>query len=329
MKILLIAHGRIPIPPPGWGAVEACLWSQKQYLEQLGHTVHIANTLNIHDVIAKAHREDYDFVHTNNELFVRECVAYLKLPFAVTSHHPLLHVFDPHDPDRYPGLRYLFEDTRCAPVNIVLSDTIREKYLRSGYRGLLRVLGNGVETDDFRWAPAGNGRAVCVGRVQPRKRQAWLAEAVRGRVPLDFVGPGDPAACAALDDGRTTRYLGEWDRPGLHERLTDYSCLALLSQSEAAPKVVLEALAAGLSLVVSEGCTANLTPAPFITVIREDERQPDVVADAMRAAIDANGAYRHEIRQYAIERFDYRTVVIPEYVRIMHEVREHFHVPCG
>jgi glycosyltransferase involved in cell wall biosynthesis len=328
MKILLIAHGALPVPPTGWGAIEACMWSQKQYLEELGHTVDIANTRAIHQVISEANRRQYDFVHTQNELFVLECVAHLQRPFAITSQHPALHVFDPDGPEPSAGMRYLFEDTLRAPVNLVVSETIRDLYLRCGYEGFLRILLNGVETEQFRWAPAGNGRAVCVGQISPRKRQQWLERAARGRVPVDFVGPGDPR-CATFVDNQSTRYLGEWSRTELHERLTEYSCLALLSESEASPKVVVEALAAGLSLVVSEACTATLTPAPFITVIPERDRRPEVVVDAIQAAIDANHGYRAEIRQYAIERFDYRTAIIPEYVGLIEQIREYFRAMTG
>ena len=66
-----------------------------------------------------------------------------------------------------------------------------------------------------------------------------------------------------------------WDKPTLYERLGEYnSCLVLLSESEAAPKVVLEGLAAGLSVVITEACRANLTDEEFITVIPDEARTP-------------------------------------------------------
>jgi glycosyltransferase involved in cell wall biosynthesis len=87
--------------------------------------------------------------------------------------------------------------------------------------------------------------------------------------------------------------------------------------------VVLEALAAGLSLVISEACTANLTEEAFITVIPDGENRPDVIAHAIQTAIDRNVTHRAAIRRYARERFDYASVV-PEYVEIIEQCREYF-----
>ncbi len=324
MNIALIAHGGTPIPPNGHGAVESILWWLKQHLELLGHRVDIANTRAIHEVIHEANRRRPDFVHVHNELFVLECVAHLRRPFAVTSHHGQLHRFDPDDAGASRGLWYLFEDTLRAPANIVLSERIRQLYLRRGYPHFLRVLRNGVETEQFRLAPQGNGKAVCLGQISARKRQDRLAEVARHGVAVDFIGPwnrGDATGFSAHD---TARYVGAWDKTTLYERLSDYSCLALLSESEASPKVTLEALAAGLSIVITEACAANLAPQPFITIIPDAEARPEVIAEAIRSAIDANPRHRSDARQYAWERFDY-SVVAREYVPIMEEAIEYFH----
>jgi glycosyltransferase involved in cell wall biosynthesis len=323
MKIGLIAHGALSIPPTGWGAVEVTIWWKKQYLERLGHSVDIANTRSIHDVIHVANRLRYDFVHCHSEFFVLECIAHLRRPFAITSHCGGLHRYNPEATDRHGGFHYLFEDTLRAPANIVLSDHIRDLYLRSGYTNLLRVLRNPVEAENFRVAPQGNGRAICLGLVCPRKRQGWLAEIARDRVSVDFVGPRGTDRDTGFAEHATAKYLGVWDKTTLYEQLTSYSCLVLLSESEAAPKVVLEALAAGVSVVISEACAANLTDEDFITVIPDGETRQDVIAHAIQTAIDRNASQRDRIRQYAMERFDF-AVVINEYVDIIEEVREYF-----
>jgi glycosyltransferase involved in cell wall biosynthesis len=322
VKIALIAHGELPVPPQGHGAVEQAVWCWKQYLERAGHSVDIANTRAIHKVILDVNRRAYDFVHCHSELFVLECVAHVTRPLAVTSHHGALHQFDPDVPDRYPAFHYLFADTLRAPANIVLCERVREIYQRAGYRHLLRVLPNAVETDRFRWAPQGNGRAVCVGRICQRKRQRWLAEIACQGIAVDFVGPWNRRSEAGFAEHEHARYLGEWDKATLYDRLTDYSCLVLLSESEGAPKVVLEALAAGLSVVIGEPCTANLTNEAFITVIPDGETRPDVIAHAIQTAIDRNGAQRDAIRAYAKQRFDYEAL-LPRYLGIIEEVRDY------
>ena len=44
MKIALIGPGIMPIPPPGWGAVEILIWDYYKELTAQGHEVVIINT---------------------------------------------------------------------------------------------------------------------------------------------------------------------------------------------------------------------------------------------------------------------------------------------
>jgi glycosyltransferase involved in cell wall biosynthesis len=317
MRIALVAAGGVPIPPRSWGAVEGTIWHRKQWLERHGHTVDVYNSFMVHEVVHALNARPYDFVHCHTELFVLPLNAHLRHSYALTSHFGGLHRFVPGGPD-YPAFEYLFRDSLTAPANIVLSERVRDLYLGSGYRGFLRVLRNAVETDAFRLADRGNGKAICVGMISTRKRQAWLADAAAGRVEVDFVGPWDARGEPGFNPRETVRHLGVWDKATLYEHLTDYSCLVLLSDSEGAPKVVLEALAAGLNVVITAACAANLTPEPFITVLPEDELQPDAVIEAIDAAIAANDAMRPAIRAYAAARFDY-DVVTPEYLEIIHD----------
>jgi glycosyltransferase involved in cell wall biosynthesis len=322
MKIGLIAHGALPIPPVGWGAVEGTLWHRKLHLERMGHTVDISNIRAIDRAIDLANKRAYDFVHCHNEDFVAPCVSHLKWPLAVTSHHGWLHAFDPgldHDHSgKFGRLSSQFRETMRAPANFVLSERIRQMYVRCGYTGFLRVLRNAVEAGEFRVVPRGNGKAVCVGAISRRKRQKMLFEIARDRVHVDFVGPWGLARAPGPVEHEHAAYLGVWDKPTLYERLGEYSCLVLLSESEGAPKVVLEGLAAGLSVVITEACAANLTDEEFITIIPDGETRPDTIAHAIQSAIDNNPTLRATIRDYAFRRFDY-SVVVPEYVRLIEE----------
>jgi glycosyltransferase involved in cell wall biosynthesis len=318
MKIGLIAHGAMPIPPTAWGAVEGTLWQRKLHLERLGHTVDITNTRAIHAVIRVMNQRTYDFVHCHNEEFLLPCISHLNKPFAATSHYGGLHVYDPGGNGRHGGFELLFRDTLRAPANFVLSERVRQLYARCGYPGFLRVLRNAVEADEFRVVPRGNDKAVCVGKISGRKRQAELAEIARNRISVDFVGPWDRSPKSGFVEHETAAWLGVWEKPTLYERLGEYSCLVLLSESEGAPKVVLEGLAAGLSLVITEACSANLTDEEFITIIPDGETRPDAIAQAIQTAIDNNPPLRPAIREYARQRFDY-SVVVPEYVQLIEE----------
>jgi glycosyltransferase involved in cell wall biosynthesis len=115
------------------------------------------------------------------------------------------------------------------------------------------------------------------------------------------------------------RWLGEWDRTTLHERLGEYACLVLISQSEGCiPKAVLEALAAGLSLVVSPACAGNLDKEPFVTVVPEETSAEELVK-AIEAAAALNEKYRATIRAFARDRFDYEAGT-DRYLRAVSEV---------
>ena len=325
MRIALIAHGKLPIPPQGWGAVEGTIWQRAQHLRRRGHTVDVYNSRAIDEVVAQVDDGSYDFVHCHNEQFASVCNERLRSPFALTSHHPDLYGMAREDElrrgiGREPSVHLpaWFADTLHVPANLVLSPPIAALYRRHGYAGFLGVVRNAVETECFRMADVGNGRAICLGRVCVRKRQAWLAEVVRGRVPVDFVGPHRAHEPFAEND--EARYLGEWSKDAVYERLTEYSCLVLLSKAENAPKVVIEGLAAGLSVVVNEASAANLTNEPFITVLDDEERRGNVINSAIEQAIADNAALRPTIRAYAKHYFDYARV-LDHYLRLIHEFR--------
>jgi hypothetical protein len=96
--------------------------------------------------------------------------------------------------------------------------------------------------------------------------------------------------------------------------------LVLLSRHEVAPKVVLEAFAAGLNVVINERSAANLTDEEFITVLPGDRIDPDAVANAVGSAIESNERLRPQIVDYARSRFDY-AVQIPNYLQAIDEFR--------
>ena len=93
--------------------------------------------------------------------------------------------------------------------------------------------------------------------------------------------------------------------------MTEYANLILLSDGEADPLVVKEALIAGLGVVVSECASANLDRnLPFIDVVpnhklNDLEYVTGVIERNRRESIKN----RKEIRQYALERFSWKKVI--------------------
>lgn len=325
------------IPPKSWGAVEIIIWNHQKYLEKVGHTVTVFNTRDLESVATAINRGSFDFVHLQYDVHTAFFADHLKQKFYLTSHYGYLPQVDKWD-DTY---KQLFKDSFRADGIIALSKQGRDVWVESGYKKPLAVLRNGVELDEIRFSPRGNGKAVCVGNVLPRKRQALLAEALRNKVFIDFYGPNfkpgvtvsrevvhllpgaqlDFASVSEegeLHENETARYRGVWKKQDLYDNLTNYSCLVLISESENDPLVVKEALAAGLSVVVSEAAAANLTEAPFITVLSEEEIHSEKLAKSVVSAVAENYRWREDIRCYASVRFDY-SAVVHDYVLIMEE----------
>lgn len=318
MKIALVAAGHMAVPPEGWGAVEELVWNFRLQLEAAGHAVEVFNTVWFNEAIVRLRRDPFDFIHLHCDLYCGDFNRHLGQPYCVTSHYGGFARYAPGDTD--PNYDVLFADTLDAPGNIVFSDAVAKLYQRQGYMGFLRLLPNPIPVTRFATRARGNGRAIYLGRIQPRKRQAELASLLDGRVPLDFAGPHDPAEEPNFQPAGDSRYLGSWSRQVVYDRLAEYSCLVLLSRSEGDPLVVKEALAAGLSVVVNEASAANLSEEPFITVLPDAEHDPLVIGDAIGASIRRNNQLRAQARAYAQARYDY-AAMLPTYLRLIGEFR--------
>lgn len=313
MKIALIGPGLMPIPAKNWGAVEILMWNYKIYLEEIGHIVDIYNTKDLNSVAEAINKNSNDFIHLHYDEYIGFFNKALDKPYCCTSHYG--YILKPEMWGSY--YESIFEDTLRAPGIIALSDKIAQKYRGSGYNGFLRVLRNGAEVSKFNFSRQGNGKAICLGKVEPRKRQTLLSNILRGRVHIDFVGP---IIDTAFQENETCRYLGIWDKPYLYEHLTDYSCLVLLSDGEAAPLVVPEAFSAGLSIVISECASANLDPKEFITILPDEITDPEQVQTSISAQISTNANLREEIREYAYGRFDWH-LIAKEYINYIENFR--------
>lgn len=316
MKIALIGPGLMPIPPKNWGGVENFMWSYYLILTGLGHEVEIFNTTDLDHVAKRINEGGYDFVHLHYDLYSRFFTKHLKAPFCTTSHYGYI-----LKPKKWSfGYHAINIDNFNAPGIIALSDKINESYIDNGYRGWISVLKVGVKVADFKFNKGkGNGRALFLGKIEPRKRQAFLAESLRGKVNIDFAGP---IVDGNFKENETCRYVGVWDRPYLYEHLTDYNCLVLLSDGEAAPAVVPEALAAGLSIVVSETASANLGNEKFVTILPDDISDAKAIAAAINDQIKSNDLIRSEIREYAEDKFD-NNVIVGEYLDMASKFKNH------
>lgn len=261
--LISIIGPALPIPPKGWGAVESLIWDMKLSLNKLGHEVQIINIKDSYQIINMINKFRPDFVHINYDDWVG-IYPYIQYPCAVTTHFAYIErselmgeykqrVFD------------LF--TQIKPNVFGLSDNIIQVYhsLAGIPENKLFLNPNGVNGNSFRVSsnPKYPDRSIYLAKVDHRKRQ-FLFQQIYS---LYYAGN-----IAEQKFDQSKNYLGEWEKDYLHQNLTDYGNLVLLSDGEAHPLVCMEAFAAGLGVVVSEWATANLDLSKkFITVIPENK----------------------------------------------------------
>lgn len=312
MKLLLVGPGKMKIPNDGWGAIEIVIWQLKLHLEALGHQVDILNKTG-REAALEAKPWKYDYVHLHFDVYTPlwvELSEQYRFNLIVTSHHS----YAAYPKHWSPNYKNTFQSLLKAKKILALSHEVKATYDLAGYSGKVDVLPNGVEISKIKFSTdPGSGKAICLGRIQPRKQQAKLSQLINsnGLFHCDFVGPiSDPKFTW---NNRNTHYLGQWNRSQVHDNLTNYSCLLLPSSGEAHALVVLEALAAGLSIVVTPEASANLnTSLPFVNVEKLSEHYIKIASQACRD----NVKYRRQIRNYAELNFDWK-IIAEKYVQIL------------
>jgi glycosyltransferase involved in cell wall biosynthesis len=306
MKIACISYAT-QTPPKGWGAVEILNWEYSLFIAKNHPDVEF-RIFNSSDEVNISEINDFvpDYVHIHTDGF--HIVPQLKCSnIVVTSHWGYLdqiHIGH-RDSDRwYAHLVY----TTCQNSWKVfcLSSSIRDQYLRFGASPeRLFIRPNGVNDEIFKFTdePRWPDRSVYLARIESRKRQ-HLFQSIDS---LYFVGPYENGPF----DKTSERWLGEMTKHELHESLTDWGNLVLLSDGEAHALVVAEGLVCGLGVVVSEQASANLDISlPFIDVIPE-ERVNDLayVESVILRNREVSVKMRVEIREWARSTFGWKNIV--------------------
>ena len=313
MKISIIGPGIMPIPPTGWGAVEILIWDQKLALEKLGHQVDIVNTKSPVEIIQKINAYRPDFVHVQYDDFI-EIYPYIQYPCAITSHFGYL-----EQPNKwgYYHDRIVKPFQRISPIVFCLSDGIRDVYKNKLLidEDNLLVTPNGVNTSKFVTRdPKYPDRSLYLAKIDYRKRQSMF----QSISSLYYAGNNaDPNFNVNIN------YLGEWSKEYLYNNLTDYGNLVLLSDGEAHPLVCMEALAAGLGVVVCEYGAANLdTSKDFITVIPENKISDlKYLEDEIIKNRDYSISHKDDIIKYASS-FDWLNVIRDRYIPCVEKIIE-------
>ena len=308
MKFTIIGPGYMEIPPKGWGAVESLIHDYRVVLENLGHEVNIVNTPILEQIVGLTNALDSDVVHIQLDDYALVAPHLACNNVIVTSHYAYL-----EQPDKWDKG---YHDNFWAFVNsnaniFCLSDGIKEVYSKGGIpEERLSVVPNGVRDDLFRFSKECKfpDSTIYLAKVDFRKRQ-HLFHNIPG---LYFAGNIADERFNADSDF----YLGEWTKDHLYENLTNYANLALLSDGEAHSLVCLEAMSAGLGLVISEFSTANLdTDLPFIDVIPEEKiEDEEYIKQVLKENREKSIPLRQEIRKYVVDNFAWETIVKNHYL---------------
>ncbi len=154
------------------------------------------------------------------------------------------------------------------------------------------------------------------------KKEVNCDYTVKGNiVKFSIAGDYDKTETLVIDPSFNTSdpcYFGEQSKEDIMENLTGYANMVLLSFGEAHPFVCLEAMSAGLGLVLSEQSTANLDLSqPFITVIPEDKSfDVDYIREKIQENRSISLTMRKKIREYCFNNFDW-SVIIGKYKNII------------
>ncbi|MDJ0849922.1 MAG: glycosyltransferase [Myxococcota bacterium] len=156
----------------------------------------------------------------------------------------------------------------------------------------------------------GRLRVVYLSRLAPIKNLDLALEAMRGLrgdVVFDIYGPMDePAyweACeriiAALPAGVRVAYHGAVPAEEVTERLGGYDLFLLPSKSESFGYAILEALAAGLPVLISEGTPwRHLEPARVGWDLPLEA--PERFGEVLQRCVDMSEAEHRELREHAV-----------------------------
>lgn len=295
-KILLIAPGEQEMPVNGWGAVESLVWAQSVELNKIGFNVLVMNSWNpVMWFRALAWRPNlvichYDVFSKMSKLLSKASGA----PLITISHFGYAAF-----PEKWnTETAAVMSETSKGDVVVFLNESIRSIWTSLFRLSKTAVVPNFVSTSEFAFKPTPSRKYVCLGKIEPRKRQVELAQACSEELDITFAGaPVDPRI-ELIDPIRREKFVGPVDREWVVSNLTDFEALVLASDGEADALVLYEAQAAGLQIIATpQAYGAQDVSLPWIHVLELEE-----IPAFLEALPPPSPQQRLDIRKHA-ERF--------------------------
>jgi glycosyltransferase involved in cell wall biosynthesis len=265
--VLFVCPKSGPWPPKSWGAVEIVVYELSTSLQAIGVKADVFPTNSLADLVSYIKKNlSYSILHLHYDDFHRWYwilkILFPSLRILATSHFAYLTQLD-----KQP----FYRDTTFFHTYSAIQEGLEYYPLTPQIQSLfpkrLSVIPNGASLDiRFSEFPRFQTRTICLGKVEPRKGQHRL----QTFSSIDFVGP------LSSKTEIPRNYKGEWTRQDIYQNLTDYGCLILLSEAEAAPLVILEGLMAGCGIVCTSICLGNLPALPWIQTVSLTESSENI-----------------------------------------------------
>ena len=319
MKICLIGPGYKPIPPKGLGAVESVIWDYYVNLKHNNVLVNIINNKNLQEVINDINRNNYDIVHImyDDHIII---VPYIQIDCKILYTSHFAYITHPNFQQRFNHYFVnIFSQVIANKDKIficAISEQIKQMYIKYGFpENKIYITHNGARNDAFNFIenPQKYNRSIYLAKIEERKKQ-YIYQSIEN---IDFVGNYHNSSF----DCKRSNYLGEWNKETLYKSLSSYGNLVLLSDGEADPLVVKEALICGLGVVLSECSAANIDESKdFIDIIPNNKLNDlTYVENIIRKNRIISVENRNSIREYGLSTFSWDNLIV-RYIQILSEL---------
>jgi len=306
-KIVIIAPGYMQLPAPAWGAVERIVWDYYENLIKRNYNVIIVNNSNHNSIINECNQLNPDIVHimyddhisTASHLNCKK--IYYTSHFAYLTHPELNTKYSDYFNNIFMKVIHNKDNIY---INAISAD-IKQLYIKWGFpEDRINIIYNGAREDLFKYNinPTKSNKSIYLGKIEFRKGQYKY----KNIQDIDFVGNYHDSPF-----NRNNNYLGEWTKIQIYENMTEYGNLILLSDGEADPLVVKEALISGLGVVASECSSANLDLSrDFISIIPNEKLNDlEYVSKIINENRKISILKREEIREYALNTFSWNKII--------------------
>jgi len=309
MKICLIGPGT-HIPPKAWGAVEIIVWQYYSVLKKLNIDVNFISNKSDNVVIDYIIQNRFDIVHIMYDdliTLVPKIKNYCNKIIYTTHWAYIPQIISGNY--MYNPFKNLIKYKTDLTI-FALSKQIKDVYIKAGISDKnIKIIHNGACDESFQYktSPDYPDRTIYVGKIELRKRQ-YMYTSIKS---VYYVGQYHNS------NFKSNNYLGSWDKDTLYQNLTNYSNILLMSDGEADPLVIKEALMCGLGVVCNEISSANLDKdKEFITIIPNDKFDDiSYVEQAIEKNRKISLTNREKIRNYALEKFSWTNIIQNQYLK--------------